>query len=181
MNDARIPTFLFLPLVAFAVLQCLHIYPQLPDVMASHFDAHGTPNGWQPKSAFFILISVPKIRSTCPTNRIGLLPNAAKKPGAFSVCRWPGGVALFSLFCFTPCSRRSTQTYPALPVSIRKECGTRWPLFCSSPSFGWFIRSAISPSCQNRILLRFLVAEKIYALQLTHIHRGINVGSSRST
>src|SRR5215469_1218005 len=66
MNDARIPTFLFLLLVAFAVLQCVHVYPQLPDVMASHFDAHGTPNGWQPKSAFFILIAVVILICTIP-------------------------------------------------------------------------------------------------------------------
>jgi uncharacterized membrane protein len=58
MNDARIPTFLFLLLVMFAFLQCVQVNPQLPDVMASHFDAHGTPNGWQPKATFFILIGV---------------------------------------------------------------------------------------------------------------------------
>ena len=66
MNDARIPTFLFLLLVLFAVLQCVHVYPQLPDVMASHFDARGTPNGWQPKHAFFILIAVVILVCTIP-------------------------------------------------------------------------------------------------------------------
>lgn len=66
MNDTRIPTFLFLLLVVFAVLQCVRIYPQLPEVMASHFDAHGTPNGWQPKRAFFILIGVVIVVCTIP-------------------------------------------------------------------------------------------------------------------
>lgn len=66
MNDARIPTFLFLLLVIFAVLQCVHVYPQLPHVMASHFDAHGTPNGWQPKAAFFILIGAVIVICTIP-------------------------------------------------------------------------------------------------------------------
>jgi uncharacterized membrane protein len=66
MNDARIPAFLFLLLVVFAVLQCIHIYPQLPDVMASHFDAHGRPIGWQPKPAFFILIGVIIVVCTIP-------------------------------------------------------------------------------------------------------------------
>jgi len=66
MNDARVPTFLFVLLVLFAVLQCVHVYPQLPDTMASHFDAHGTPNGWQPKLAFFILIGVVIVVCTIP-------------------------------------------------------------------------------------------------------------------
>lgn len=66
MNDARLPSFLFVLLVLFAVLQCVHLYPQLPDVVASHFDAHGTPNGWQPKSAFFIVIGVAIVVCTIP-------------------------------------------------------------------------------------------------------------------
>jgi uncharacterized membrane protein len=66
MNDTRIPVSLFLLMVLFALLQCAHVYPQLPDVMASHFDAHGTPNGWQPKLAFFILFAVVILVSAIP-------------------------------------------------------------------------------------------------------------------
>jgi uncharacterized membrane protein len=66
MNNERIPTFLFLLLVLFAVLQCVHLYPQLPDTVASHFDAHGRPNGWQHKSAFFIVIGVVILVCTIP-------------------------------------------------------------------------------------------------------------------
>lgn len=66
MNDARIPTSLFLLMVLFAILQCARVYPQLPDVMASHFNAHGTPNDWQPKPAFFILIGVVILVSAIP-------------------------------------------------------------------------------------------------------------------
>jgi serine/threonine-protein kinase len=35
------------------------LYAQLPEVMTSHFNARGAPNGWQTKSAFFsVLIGV---------------------------------------------------------------------------------------------------------------------------
>jgi len=40
-------------LAALVLLQALHYYPQLPAVMASHFDGAGRPNGWQTKGAFF--------------------------------------------------------------------------------------------------------------------------------
>jgi uncharacterized membrane protein len=57
MNDKRLPGFLYLASVIAAILRCAYVYPQLPDVMASHFNAYGVPNGWQPKNTFFILIA----------------------------------------------------------------------------------------------------------------------------
>jgi len=66
MKDSRLPTFLFCLMVVLAVLQCVHIYPQLPDVMASHFTGRGVVNGWQPKPAFFLLIGVVIIVSAIP-------------------------------------------------------------------------------------------------------------------
>jgi len=40
-------------LLALAVIQALVYYPQLPDVVASHFDAAGNADGWMSKEAFF--------------------------------------------------------------------------------------------------------------------------------
>lgn len=40
-------------IIAAAMVQILYYYPQLPEVVASHFNAAGTANGWQPKGVFF--------------------------------------------------------------------------------------------------------------------------------
>jgi uncharacterized membrane protein len=50
---ARLPKIIFVLLAAYAVFHFWSYYAQLPDVMASHFDARGIANGWQSKSAFF--------------------------------------------------------------------------------------------------------------------------------
>lgn len=50
---ARLPKIIFVLLAAYAVMHFWAYYSELPEVMASHFDAHGIPNGWQSKSAFF--------------------------------------------------------------------------------------------------------------------------------
>ena len=38
--------------LAVAAFQLAYFYPQLPAVVASHFNAAGVPNAWQPKSVF---------------------------------------------------------------------------------------------------------------------------------
>ena len=49
-------------LYVFLVLVCLlmmgYYYPQMPQRMAAHFAADGSPNGWQPRDAFFLLMFV---------------------------------------------------------------------------------------------------------------------------
>jgi uncharacterized membrane protein len=56
---SRLPKFVFVLLAVGAAIYFSSLYAQLPEVMASHFNARGTPNGWQTKSAFFsVLISV---------------------------------------------------------------------------------------------------------------------------
>lgn len=58
MNDSRFPVLLYFLLLALGLLRWAHVYPQLPERLASHFTADGTPNGWQPKQAFFVLSCV---------------------------------------------------------------------------------------------------------------------------
>jgi uncharacterized membrane protein len=40
-------------LILASMAQVVYYYPQLPEVIASHFNFEGTANGWQPKGAFF--------------------------------------------------------------------------------------------------------------------------------
>ena len=46
---------IFLGLIALAILQVAIYYPQMPDIIASHFDGSGTPNDWAGKTGFFAL------------------------------------------------------------------------------------------------------------------------------
>lgn len=43
----------FLALVALAIVQIIYYYPQMPEVVASHFDGLGIPNDWSSKNGFF--------------------------------------------------------------------------------------------------------------------------------
>lgn len=84
--DSRLPKLIFALLVLYAAVHFSYYYPQLPGVVASHFDGHGTPNGWQTKSAFFgvfvgvsvlaVLIGfgIPQIIAALPMQLINL-PN----------------------------------------------------------------------------------------------------------
>ena len=50
--DSRLPKLLFVLLVLFAAVYFSAYYPKLPDLVASHFNAAGRANGWQPKELF---------------------------------------------------------------------------------------------------------------------------------
>ena len=88
MNDPRLPKLVFFLMLVLGLLQWAHVYRLLPNIMASHFAANGTPNGFQTKQAFFILMfvilgtsvfvsfGVPRILARQPAGRINL-PNKA--------------------------------------------------------------------------------------------------------
>jgi len=57
--DSRLPKLLFVLLALYAAIHFSYSHPQLPEVVASHFDGRGAANGWQTKSAFFgVLVGV---------------------------------------------------------------------------------------------------------------------------
>jgi uncharacterized membrane protein len=84
--DSRLPKLVFVLLVLYAAIHFSYLYPQLPDVVASHFNGRGTANGWQAKSAFFgvfvgvsvlatvIGFGIPRIIAVVPARLINL-PN----------------------------------------------------------------------------------------------------------
>ena len=73
-------------MLLLGLLNWAHVYPQLPDTMASHFNARGVANGWAPKSAFFGVMAfcvclsafvgfiVPRTISSRPPEKLNL-PN----------------------------------------------------------------------------------------------------------
>jgi uncharacterized membrane protein len=84
--DSRWPRLIFILLVLYATVHFSYYYPQLPNVVASHFNERGVVNGWQPKSGFFIVLiaasviagvvgfGIPRIMRTLPVEMINL-PN----------------------------------------------------------------------------------------------------------
>jgi uncharacterized membrane protein len=78
MNSRRLPALVYFLLLLLGLLQWVNAYPQLPEVMASHFAADGTPNGWQPKQTFFlftaIIIAITSFPTFFLTHRISKRP-----------------------------------------------------------------------------------------------------------
>jgi uncharacterized membrane protein len=84
--DSRLPKLIFVLLVLYAAVHFSYYYPQLPGVVASHFNGRGVANGWQSKSAFFGVFvgvsvlavvmgfAVPRIIAVVPAQLINL-PN----------------------------------------------------------------------------------------------------------
>ncbi|HEV2194577.1 MAG TPA: DUF1648 domain-containing protein [Candidatus Acidoferrum sp.] len=51
--NSRLPKLIFVLLALYAAVHFSNLYAQLPNVVASHFNARGAANGWQTKQAFF--------------------------------------------------------------------------------------------------------------------------------
>jgi uncharacterized membrane protein len=82
----RLPGSIFAFLVLYGLLQARFYASRMPPVMASHFGASGSPNGWQTPSALFVMelfvatlaallaFAVPRMLSAIPISLINL-PN----------------------------------------------------------------------------------------------------------
>ena len=59
--DSRLPKLLYLVMAVFAAIYFSSLQAKLPEMVATHFSADGTPGNWQPKSGFlgtFVLVTV---------------------------------------------------------------------------------------------------------------------------
>lgn len=66
MQNSGLPKLIYVLLAAVGLLYFSFLYPQLPDPMASHFNANGAATAWMPKSGFFLLILVVTLASGVP-------------------------------------------------------------------------------------------------------------------
>jgi uncharacterized membrane protein len=92
VND-RLPRALFVLLAVCTSVYFSRYYPLLSAVIASHFDLHGNPNGWETKQAFFdifagltllsaaLVFGLPRIIVVMPKQLINL-PNKGYWLGA---------------------------------------------------------------------------------------------------
>ena len=53
----RLPKIVYFLMLLMGLLEWMHVYPQLPVRMASHFDPYGRPNGSLPKETFFLVMA----------------------------------------------------------------------------------------------------------------------------
>ena len=76
MQNPGLPKLIYGLLAAVGLLYFSLLYSQLPDPMASHFNASGAATAWMPKSGFFILIVVVTLAAGVP---IFLVPMSMAK------------------------------------------------------------------------------------------------------
>ena len=69
----KLPVGILAVLALLMVVQMAYYYLQLPDTVASHFDATGTPNGWMSKTAFVVIILAALPLSAAPTAGFALV------------------------------------------------------------------------------------------------------------
>src|SRR2546425_908938 len=66
VQNSGLPRLVYVLLAAIGLLYFSFLYPQLPDPMASHFNASGAATAWMPKSGFFMLIAVVTLAASVP-------------------------------------------------------------------------------------------------------------------
>jgi uncharacterized membrane protein len=76
MQNSGLPKLIYVLLAAAGLIYFSLLYPQLPDPMASHFNASGAATAWMPKSGFFMLIVIVTLASAVP---VFLVPRSMAK------------------------------------------------------------------------------------------------------
>jgi hypothetical protein len=109
MNTSRLPQSVYALLLVCGAIGAAHYYALVPERMASHFASDGTPNGWQLKEMFFLLMGLvaastaiigflaPVLIVRRPASQINL-PNKEYWLGHHGIHRWAN--AMVCLRCF---------------------------------------------------------------------------------
>ncbi len=66
MQTAALPKLIYAILAACGLIYFSMIYPQMPDVVASHFNGAGTATAFMPKSGFLIIILIVTLATSVP-------------------------------------------------------------------------------------------------------------------
>jgi len=67
-----VPLILLIALVVATVVQVVHFYPHLPDLVISHWGPGGQPDGWLKKASFFWAMFISEVGTTGFIAAIGL-------------------------------------------------------------------------------------------------------------
>ena len=140
MQDARLPKLVFAVLAVGAAIYFSTYYAQMPDVVASHFNGRGVPNGWQTKPTFFglfaamsvlaavlgfgiprIIASVPPQLINLPNKQYWLAPEYLAKTMAFlnAYFAW-FGCAVFLIMILTFDYAIQSNLHPANPPDVSR-------------------------------------------------------------
>ena len=133
MRNPRLPRFIFVLLALLSLVYFWRLYSQLPDVLASHFNGSGVPNGWMPKADFFKFLPLagaliaaiaflsPKLLAILPPSMVNL-PNKdyrlaperrAETVQYFEAALGWFGCAIFSLILFAAYNAIQANLHPA--------------------------------------------------------------------
>jgi len=79
MQNSGLPKLIYALIAAAGLLYFSSLYPRLPELMASHFNANGVATAWMPKSGFFMLFPIIILAASVPVllvpRSLARLPN----------------------------------------------------------------------------------------------------------